>query len=168
MLYEDAESGLSIRRIDYDSKDEACFDIRVIDSHVDLIEKLNLPMVVPKEMMKCWHIGTSQRLNRIENPLDFKVYIILDGQFMVATASTSRFETYYPVILAGTVPEHQKRIADVYFALARMLKNQGFENVYAAFLIREPAESVILTRAKRFVMNSPKTKPYLQLWELNI
>ena len=167
MLYEDVETGLAIRRINYDSKDEAYCDIRVIDSHVDLIEKLNLPMVVPKEMMKCWQMGTSQRLDRVENPFDFKVFIILDGQFMIATASTSRTETYYPVILAGAIPEHQKRIADVYFALARMLKNQGFENIYAAFLIRDPAERAILTRAKRFVINSPKTKPYLQLWELN-
>jgi len=167
MLYEDAETGLSIRRIDYDSKDEAYCDIRVIDSHVDLIEKLNLPMVVPKEMMKCWQVGTSQRLDRIENPFDFKVFLILDGQFMIATASTSRVETYYPVILAGTVPEHQKRIADVYFALARMLKKEGFTNVYAMFLTKAPFEKLILARAKRFIMNHPPHRPYLQLWELN-
>ena len=167
MLYEDVETGLAIRRINYDSKDEAYCDIRVIDSHIDLIESLGLPMVVPKEIMKCYQVGTSQRRDRIENPFNFKVYMILDGQFMIATASTSRLENYYPVVLAGAMPEHQKRIVDVYFALARMLKKEGFPNAYAMFLMKAPFEKLITARTKRFVMNYPPRQPYLQLWELN-
>ncbi len=167
MLYEDVETGLAIRRINYDSKDEAYCDIRVIDSHVDLIEKLSLPMIAPKEKIKCWNTGRSLRLDRIQNPYDFKVFMILDGQFMIATASTSRVENYYPVVLAGAVPEYQKRIVDVYFALARMLKKEGFPNVYAMFLMKAPFEKLITARTKRFVMNYPPRQPYLQLWELN-
>ena len=169
MLYEDPETGLAIRRINYDSKDEAYCDIRVIDSHAELVKSLGLPQPVDVEVEKCWETGTSQRLDRIETSINFKIYLILDGQFMIATASTSRVETYYPVIIAGTISEARNKIQDVYFALGRMCKKElAAEKVYAMFEMRAPFEKFILAKTKRFIMNYPKIKPYLQIWELNI
>ena len=164
-VYKDKETNLTIRRINYDSKDEVFADIRVIEWGAN--KSKNLPSIIPRKLDKFYEIGASHR-GEYQNKIE--IFAILNEKRIIATAGlilhrpkNKLYPKLMPTINVGVLPEYENRYADCVNALGKMLK-LDFDSIYYAHPIGLDKRGIKL---KKLIGYYPD-EHQVEIWELNV
>ena len=122
MKYIDKKTGLVIRKINYDSKEEIFADIRVIENS---LPDIPLQGKIPYKFAKYLQIGEAQRGAHEEK--DFNIYVILDNFGVISTSGVLLWKLNgktFPIFSAGMVESNLDKLTEVCGAIIRMLRIQ--------------------------------------------
>jgi len=160
-MYEDKQTGLSVRKLDYNSKDDVFADIQVIhDTNILLAIQKDINSPIEQKKMDFLEIGESHRIVHLDN---YDVYAILNDSGIIATAGIPFNEKGFPYITLGTLKEFLKRYGDCVMALARFLK-QKYKRIFLFHIKGTEKTGLNLKRYESDYL----TKYDYELWELDV
>lgn len=158
-VYNDKETGLTIRRINYDSKDDVFIDIKVIGDCWSFRKTLNLSSILPEKITLFEEIGRSHRESHQKN---LEVFAVLNGIGIISTCGVI-IKDGFPYMHIGVLENFKEKYNDITHALARMLK----ENYSKVFYIHPIGMNKEGLKLKKFIGYYPD-EHQIEVWELNV
>jgi hypothetical protein len=132
-LYTDSETGLTFRSVDFNDRE----DVRLyIKAEEDFAETAPDPFV-PKNLVVAFGIGQAMRYDHLER-YKTRFLFVLEGDtpigvvnvFPVIQDSPTKQEIYPVFHIEPFRSVTVEKVADVYHAMARMLKREGNKRVF--------------------------------------
>ena len=166
--YKDEETGLVLRKLNYDSKEDIICDVKIIWNYEGYAL---FPVPFPTELLRYAELGRCERKQEtdIHNAMQF---LVNDGVAYIANTSVYFYpissEKFGPVVAANTVSGYEKRLGDCCNATARMLVNQGYKKIYCLVYIYDINKNKILK--KKVIEDFPwsiKGLPF-EIWEMDV
>jgi len=167
--YRDKETGLVIRKINYDDPNDTFADIRVIGDWIELF-----PQAFTKHPLFAlyWQIGVHERVNWLEDKFfmpgigeaKLVTYAIIYNGTIISTPSVliKGDEAY---IFLGVKKGYITKYVECLSALIRYFKAMDISKVY--YFWHEGIDKTILSKIlRRFVINLPH-RPDVEVWEVD-
>jgi len=163
--YIDNETGLKIRKINFDTEDTS-IDIRLTDDFCKQVE--NLPSIIPKKISKYYLAGSWHRLTHLGKEYSvsnlkgspFCLFVIHNENIIASVGVVSINGKAY--IHLGVGRNYLDRYGDCLISIKNYLKSIGFKEIYYCHPISLPKDNLKL---KRFVGYFP-SPPQIELWEI--
>jgi len=133
--YEDIKTGLKIKKIDYENRDEAFADIRVISSCLDKFREFYL---VPEKIALFYQIGVHERLDWLGCKTDYirefniETYAVFFNNTIISTP-TITFVDNTPYINLWVLDEYFYKYIDILKVLGNFLKLRGYKKVFLIY-----------------------------------
>jgi len=176
IVYEDPETGFAIRKMNLDDKHDIGLFIQanknIISEFWRCCPAARTDPFYKLKILDYLHIGLGMRVEHLYEKE--KGYVIIENGQEVGTGwvSETTFPHYYYPVVDGvelTTP-WTKKSARMYLAMARMMKAQGYTQIFVQVLKGQVFNQYI--PCKRFVgefpFGVPSRKPVLEFWELDI
>jgi len=156
-VYVDEETGIQVRRINYDSPEETFADIRIIESYLRFVPKdrphkafsaYKKVGVIPPKLNLFYQIGLSHRLDHLEGFL--KVYaLIFDGK-IISTPGVY-FMNGKCYIHIWVLDSYRHKYADCLKALINYIRRELGKNDVLYFHPKVVDKSVVAPLLKEYV-----------------